>query len=217
MSRFRACCAIAVSSCFASLLSAADAPPLQLTIGAVAARVGNVTAGAEVVVLVASVEGQGGVLRHRSGAKIFRDDDGDGVVTVADGRAIPLRSVWVAVDIETGRSAIAAPADFPLQSAPFPVSLLDRDGEGAIGLFDLQQRNAELLLVRPKSGAWRLRAHEGGNGDGDEHANGKLRLDAAAAISVSGDTPPPKRLKKGDVIALIDPVNLQAILGEVEK
>ncbi|MEA2465558.1 MAG: hypothetical protein QOJ98_3305, partial [Acidobacteriota bacterium] len=194
-----------------------EAPPLQLTINATEVRIGNVTAGAEVVVLVASVEGQGGVLRHRSGAKTFRDDDGDGVVTFADDRGIPLRSVWVAVDIETGRIAIASPADFPLQSSPLPDSLLDRDGEGVIGVFELQQRNTEMLLVRPKSGAWRLRAHEGGNGDGDKHANGKLRLDAADAIAVFGDTPPPKRLKKGDVIAVIDPVNLDVMVGEVEE
>jgi hypothetical protein len=211
MTRFRACCVIAVSSLFGLILAAAEAPPLQLTISAAEVRIGNVTAGAEVVVLVASVEGQGGVLRHRSGAKTFRDDDGDGVVTFADGRGIPLRSVWVAVDVETGRSAIASPADFPLQSSPLPDSLLDRD------VFELQQRNAEMLLVRPKAGAWRLRAHEGGNGDGDKHANGKLRLDAADAIAVSGDTPPPKRLKKGDVIAVIDPVNLDVMVGEVEK
>lgn len=217
MTRFRAWCAIAVSSLFVSFLSAADAPPLRLTVSASEVRVGDVTAGAEIVVLVASVEGEGGVLRHRSGAKTFRDDDGDGVVTLADGRTIPLRSVWVVVDVETGRSAIASPVDFPLQSAPLPASLLDRDGEGVIGIFELQQRNAELLLVRPKVGAWRLRAHEGGNGDGDKQANGRMRLDAADAVAVSGDTPPPKRLKKGDVIALIDPVNLGAILGEVEK
>jgi len=217
MSRFRACCAIAVFSLSTSLVSAADAPPLELTIAAAGVRVGNVTAGSDVVVLVASVEGEGGVLRHRSGAKVFRDDDGDGVVVVADGRGIPLRSVWVAVDVDTGRSAIASPAGFPLQSSPLPDSLLEEDGEGVIGVLDLQQRNAEMLLVRPKSGAWRLRAHEGGNGDGDKHANGKLRLDAADATAVSGDTPAPKRLKKGDVIALIDPVNLDALLGEVEK
>jgi hypothetical protein len=74
-----------------------------------------------------------------------------------------------------------------------------------------------MLVVRPKAGAWRLRAHEGGNGDADQHANGKLRLHAADAIAVSGDAPAPKRLKKGDVIAIIDPVNLEAFLGEVEK
>jgi len=217
LTRFRAWCVIAVSSFFASLVSAADAPPLQLTIGAAEVRVGNVSAGAEVVVLVASVEGEGGVLRQRTGAKNFRDDDGDGVVTVADGRGVPLRSVWIAVDVETGRSAVAAPADFPLQSSSLPDSLLDRDADGVIGVFELQQRNVEMLLVRPKSGAWRLRAHEGGNGDADQRANGKLRLAAADAIAVAGDAPPPKRLKKGDVIALIDPVNLEAIVGEVEK
>jgi len=217
MTRFRACCAIVVVSLFTFLLSAADAPPLQLTIGTAEVRIGNVTGGAEVVLLVATVEGDGGVLRQRTGAKTFRDDDGDGVVTVADARGIPLRSIWIAVDVETGRSAVAAPPDFPLQLSPLPASLLERDAEGVTGVFELQQRNVEMLLVRPKSGAWRLRAHEGGNGDGDQHANGKLRLVAADAIAVSGDAPSPKRLKKGDVIALLDPVNLDAMVGEVEK
>jgi hypothetical protein len=217
MTRFRACAVIAVSTLFACIVSAADAPPLQLTISSADVRIANVTAGAEVVVLVASVEGGGGVPVQRTGAKAFRDDDRDGVVTFTDARGIPLRSVWIAIDVETGRSAIASPDDFPLQSSALPASLLDEDGDGVLGVFDLHQRNADMLVVRPKSGAWRLRAHEGGNGDGDKHANGKLRLDAADAIAVAGDKPAPKRLKKGDVIAIIDPVNLEAFLGEVEK
>ncbi|HEX8618382.1 MAG TPA: hypothetical protein VF911_12410, partial [Thermoanaerobaculia bacterium] len=178
MSRFGKCCAIVILL-FASIAAADEAlPPLQLTISDTTVAVGNVTPGGDVVIFVASVENAGGHFLHRGGAKAFRDDDRDGLVTTGDTRPVPFRSIWVAIDVETGRSAAATPAGFPLQSSPLGPELLDEGSEGVTAVSDLSQRNADMLVVRPKDGAWRLRAHEGGNGDGDQSSNGKLRLNA---------------------------------------
>ena len=48
-------------------------------------------------------------------SQVLPDDDGDGVVTLDLGRDVPLRSIWVAVDLATGQAAAAAPEGYPLR------------------------------------------------------------------------------------------------------
>jgi len=215
--------AISLATAFAVLLitpraplSAADTPSLAVQLSTREVRVSNVSSGGEVVLFAASlINGRYGV-HQRTGAKAFTDSDGDGVVTYVDARGISDRSVWIAVDVETGSYAIATPLGFALQRLPFPTTLLKKDAEGILGLFDHDMLRAEMLIVRPRVGAWRLAAHEGENGDSDKLHNGKLSLAAADARPVAGPTTPPSRLKRRDVIAVLNPGTLEVYVGEVE-
>ena len=121
------------------------------------------------------------------------------------------------MDFESGRSVIAAPQGYPLVVPPFPESLLKHEEEGIVGLFGTEMVSAQMLIVRPQAGAWRLIAAEGGSGDNDNQPNGRLDLAASAALPVGGNDPAPRHLEEGDVIAVIDPQRMEAFLTEVGR
>lgn len=137
--------------------------------------------------------------------EILEDLDGDGLVGINLGEALPPASFWVVVDRISGSSAIAAPPGFKLREISLPArwipSTLDR--------VELALSLAEVLLVRPAVGAWRLRVGDGGESDEDGVADGTLRAALAGMWSL-GDSPlPPERLQTGDVVVVIDTQNLQ--------
>ncbi|HWM91947.1 MAG TPA: hypothetical protein VN493_14370 [Thermoanaerobaculia bacterium] len=87
------------------------------------------------------------------------DDDGDGTVRLELGQEVPLRSIWFAVDLATGETAVATPEGFPLLNMDLP----GRAIPAALNRLDLERRSAYLLLVRPGVGAWQLRSATAGN------------------------------------------------------
>jgi hypothetical protein len=210
---------VALCTTFAALsIHAADAPPpLQAIVTASSVQVRNVSSGGEIVLFTAQLEATGGLLRQRTGATRVSDTDRDGIVTFKSPRTIPQRSIWVAIDLETGRSVIAGPSGYPINVLPVPTTLLKKDAEGVIGVIDDERRSAEMLVVRPKDGAWRVIAFEGSDNDGDQEENGKLSLASSNAVAVGNSGKPPNRLKKGDVIAVIDPGRMEVFVTEIGK
>lgn len=196
---------------------AADAPPLTAEVGANAIVVRNVTLSGDVVLMGVSVESAGGLLSELSGALRRTDDDGDGAVTFTLGRSIPFRSIFVLVDVESSRFVIAGPAGYDIATLHFPATLMKKDAEGVLGLFDEERVSAQMLIVTKKGGAWRLVATEGGAEDGDREGNGKLSLSNLDARPVSGTASAPKHLKNGDVIAVIDPGRMEVFVAEIGK
>jgi hypothetical protein len=99
------------------------------------------------------------------------DGDGDGKVRLDLARPVPLRSIWFAVDLETGEAGVAAPEGFPLLEATLP----DQAIAAALDRLDLDRQFVYLLLVRPGVGAWALRVGDGGSSDEDRQPDGTLR------------------------------------------
>lgn len=197
--------------------AAADAPPLVVDVGAASVTIRNVTAGHDVAVLAVAIESNNGLLREISGGFRRTDEDADGVVTIALGRNVPLRAIFVAVDIDSARYVIASPAGYEPTILPFPSSLTRKDAEGVLGLFDDDRTSAQMLLVTKRGGAWQLVATEGSSNDADHTRNGKLSLVSADARPLGTSQPAPKHLKNGDVIAVIDPGTMEVFAIEVGK
>lgn len=181
-------------------------------------QIAPVTPGGRIVLFAAALESSDGILGQITGAKMFVDDDRDGVITYRRNGGVPIRSLWIAVDFDTGQFGVGTPSNALEAFLPFPASLLKKDAEGVLGLYDREQLSAEMLIVRPGEGAWHLRALEGGSGDADKTHNGKLGLASAEAIPVPGiSVTAPKKLKKGDVIAVIDPGRMEAFVTEISQ
>ncbi len=190
--------------------------PASISFTAETVQIAPVTPGARVVLFAASLESSDGILVQSTGAKVFIDDDRDGIIVYRRSSGIPSRSLWIAVDMDTGQYGVGTPSDAPKTFLPFPASLLKRDVEGVLGLYDAEQLTAEMLVVRPGEGAWHLRALEGGNGDADRTHNGRLSLASAEAIPVPGTSgSSPRKLKNRDVIAVIDPGRLEGFVTEI--
>jgi hypothetical protein len=129
------------------------------------------------------------------------DIDGDGKVRLELGGEVPLRSIWFAVDLETGEAGVAAPEGFPLLEAQMP----GRAIPAALNRLDLERRFVYLLLVRPGVGAWTLRAGDGGASDEDGQPDGTLRATLADLTTAGDGPPPPAHVSPGDLLLVIDP------------
>ncbi|HYO79125.1 MAG TPA: hypothetical protein VE010_21860 [Thermoanaerobaculia bacterium] len=198
---------------FSAAASAADLP-LQLTITDGSIVVSNATPGGNVVLFAAGLDGSNGVLtQRRLGHAVAADAIGS--LAYKPARRMPYRTIFAAVDVETGRLALAGAPDYELQVRPFPTENLKRESDGISGMAGTEIPRAELLVVRPKGGAWRLVASEGGSGDDDKQYDGKLALDFSTAKSLVGEVAAPARLKSKDVVVLIDSARLEVFTTEI--
>jgi hypothetical protein len=139
------------------------------------------------------------------------DEDGDGKAVLDLTGDVPLRSIWVAVDLATGRYAVAAPEGYPLRQAAWRGRGLGRGNPRADRVEDLRTY-ADVLLVRPEKGAWRLTAGDGSAQDDDGAADGKIAvaLDQMKPVTAGG-AEPPARFEARDVVILIDPNRLELV------
>lgn len=192
------------------LLAAPDGSSVHITVSSDRLSISGLTPGGGLVLFGISARPLRGVIAKKQIAEILPDADRDGVVAYEPADGIPFRSVWVAIDLATGAYSVAAPEHYALDHAEIQRKALAKDADGLVEALDLDAVRSEVLLVRPGASAWRLHAFEGGSGDGDRTHDGRLRvifdqfrsLDGSAAKS-------PKKAKKGDVLALIEPVRLE--------
>ncbi len=198
-----------------TVVSAAEVPALQIAVGETIS-IANATPGSNVVLFASGLDGSRGVLRQRRLAQTVVANDA-GAATYMPKLAFPLRTIFVAVVVETGRIAIGGPADYEVQLRPFPTDKLKRETEGVSGISDADVARADLLVVRPKGGAWRLSASEGDSGDTDRKRDGKLALDFSTAVPIISGTAAPSRLKSKDVVVMIDSAHLEIYTTEISQ
>jgi len=211
----RAACILAAGLFFSLAVSAAEIP-LQITVGEASIAVTNATPGGNVILFASGLDGSNGVLRQRRLAEPVAAN-GAGMLEYQPKRRFPYRTIFVAVDVESGRLAIGGPRDYEVQVRPFPTDKLRGDHDGVTGVADAEIPRVELLVVRPKGGAWRLVASEGGTGDKDFQHDGRLALDFSTATPVLGELEAPKRLKNKDVVVLIDSARLEVFTTEISQ
>lgn len=143
--------------------------------------------------------------------QMLADDDGDGKVQWDLDREVPLRSIWVAVDLATGQVAAASPDGYPLRRVGWRGRGLGRGNPRADRVEDARPF-AEVLLVRPGQGAWRLTVGDGSAADDDGQPDGKLAAALDRMVPVAGTAPPPSRFDRSDVVVLIDPNRMELVV-----
>jgi hypothetical protein len=168
-----------------------------------------VAAGAQVVLFgVAREVAEDDVATVVRRSQVLTDDDGDGKVQWDLGLDVPFRSVWVAVDLATGQVATAAPAGYPLRRVDWRGAGIVRSQSRADRVEDARTF-AEVLLVRPGQGAWRLTVVDGSAADDDGAPDGKLAAALDRMIPLAGTAEPPSRFDPRDVVVLVDPNRLE--------
>ncbi|MGH2627335.1 MAG: hypothetical protein ACRDHY_11870 [Anaerolineales bacterium] len=142
---------------------------------------------------------------------LLADEDADGKVRFELDRAVPFRSIWVAVDLTSGESAIGTPAGYPLRPLKLGVNAFLSRGLGKVDLFTESRDFLQVFVVRPKSGAWVLSAVDGSAEDQDGPANGSVTLDTLLLEPVGKSPPAPDGFAKDDVFVAIDPNRMEAV------
>jgi hypothetical protein len=131
--------------------------------------------------------------------------DANGSARLDLGVGVPELSVWAAVDLTTGQSAIGTPGSFALTAIDPAARRIDR----ALGRLSVDRHSLELLLVRPGVGSWRLAIHDGGPDDEDGVYDGSLRASLAAMLPDGKTGNAPLQFLKGDLVVAVDPTDLR--------
>lgn len=139
---------------------------------------------------------------------VDQDSDGDGVIPLSFEGDVPLRSVWIAISLDSGAALAATPGEFPNQPADLGLSLLAGRTTGEVGV-DLERVHG--LLVRPGAApagsAWVFAATDGASGDIGQEADGAV-LVAADSLTPLAGSPAINALQWGDLAVAIDVLTL---------
>lgn len=131
--------------------------------------------------------------------------DGTGLMSLELPEDVPLMSIWAVADLATGEVGVG----FPEGMEGFP--LLEDDGSpmtvGQVvsGRILAGVAEADILVVRPGVGAWRLHVGDGGLSDEDGSQNGALQVQLANMVPLVEGSGPLRGVRPGDSIVLIDP------------
>lgn len=141
-------------------------------------------------------------------------DTGAGQVRLELNEAVPLRSIWVAVDLTSGTYAIATPANFALRQFSPSSNAFKADATGNLNHFTWPGHLLEIWVARPGSGVWGVEVPDGGSGDEDGPANGTITIDLQHLHPVGPSAAAPAAFAKGDVFVVINPDTMQAAVVE---
>lgn len=145
---------------------------------------------------------------------VAEDTDGDGVVRFDLDRPVPLKSIWVAVDLTTGEYAVGTPEGFPLQQLDLPSRGLGRAASGPEWVESPGQL-AEVLIVRPGAGAWGMTAGDGGEGDEGPRGDRRVTVSLPRFHGVRATAAAPERYSPRDLVFSIDPDLMKVYVGQV--
>lgn len=208
--------AILSAGAFPALAQADE--PVQPALRFEAEAVGAVglPAGGESVLFGVSREPQGYFSRVSRHAELLIADEA-GEARLELNREVPVRSVWVVADLQSGALDVATPGELLLQRADLEPGDLRRGPSGRNDRLLRSLERVDLLLVRPGIGAWRLSLNDGGGADADGVDDGKL-LAALENLEPLGAAPPaPDGVLPGDRLVAIDPATLQVFTFTVPQ
>ncbi len=149
--------------------------------------------------------------------RIVSDDDRDGAVRLDLDRKVPYQSIWVAIDLTSGASAVATPEGYPLRRLELPVGSL-RGEEGKPDWLEDTRGHVEILLARPgtEGAAWGLAVGDGGDRDDDRAYDGRLVASLASFKGIGPSPPaPPQKYGPRDVVVVIDPNQMDVSLRQL--
>jgi hypothetical protein len=176
-----------------------------LTVSAQAVTATGMTPGGTVVWLeMARKIAEYEPLYLRQQGEVQADAQGQAQLPVTE--TVPPVSIWIAVDLKTGAYATASPAGFsPLVFALAPGSLEVRGATLPDQLLDAADY-AEVLLVRPGTGAWGKTVGRGGGADESDPSEPAFRLSLDRLDPLlAAHGPAPGKLQANDLIFVLHP------------
>lgn len=145
------------------------------------------------------------VVRHE--AILTADATGVAILELPEG--LPERSVWAAVDLTTGGLVTSSPPTFPAAAKPLPATALRRGRAEGLSRLGHSIQKAQVLWVRPGTGAWGTALEEGGTLDLDGADDGAFEIALEDLVPVAASPlERPGGVDAGDVLLVVDPDTL---------
>lgn len=176
----------------------------------------TVKAGSSIVFFGAAHNGGVGV-ELRRWRRPATDVNRDGRIVIDLREPVEPHSVWFAIDAETGGTGVAAPETSAFRRIDFPAAVLPRRHDGALDRYITGRSMVDLLVVRPRVGAWVGSAGDGHEGDADGEQNGGITMTFETLQRMRGNAPPPAHLTTRDVVIAVDLLRMQYYLTEVAQ
>lgn len=192
----------------------AAAAPFRVSLESDAVVASGVTPKGQVALLGVTREiGEDDFPTVRRHLTVLSDEDGDGTITYKVEQGVPVRSLWSVVDLASGDFDAVAPEGFGLRKVNWRGRGLERrNGRDAV---EDRRSLLEVLVVRPKAGAWALRVRDGGEGDGDGVIDGRLAGVLDQMRPLEGSPEAPEAFQKDDVVLALDPTAMEITLFKV--
>lgn len=124
---------------------------------------------------------------------------------------------FFAIDLATGGSGRITPAGQPIREFALPDGALKKANNGQLQQLETHLPLAELLLVRPGTGAWELTAGDGGPDDDDHAANGASQNRPEQMHPVGRSPEAPKNFRKDDLLFVFDPLSVAMLSLRVKE
>jgi hypothetical protein len=197
LSRARVVTVVLVSLCSFPLAA------MTIAVDSNGVTIGDLAPGSRVILFGVGREPHGDHSVVRRWTEVLTDDDHNGVVQFAS--AMTNKSIWIAVDFGSGNSVSETGQDYPRRETSFEATL-ERNSLGQLSKFENARGVAELLVVRPGQGAWRLSAAKNAPLDETRGTPDPMRFDASSFQAVPGvESEVFTHLEQSDVVAMIDP------------
>jgi hypothetical protein len=177
---------------------------VEVSFGDSSVQAEGLTSGGTAVVF-AVARTRDGWLRRVSQFALLVEADAGGSASVELPEAVPPISIWAVADLATGEFGVGFPEG--MEGLP----LLEDDGSpmtvGQVvsGRILAGVAEADILVVRPGVGAWRLHVGDGGLSDEDGSPNGALQVQFANMTPMIDGSGPLHGVRSADSIVLIDP------------
>lgn len=142
-------------------------------------------------------------------AMLLVDTDGDGEERQVLDSPVTKRSLWVAVDVATGSAIVVSPGQAGVEAKLDPDKAIVQGPGGLYNLLEDDREVLELTVVRPKVGAWHIRAWDGGTNDADLEPDGTIQVASETMTPLIPGSPPLTDFQAGDVLLGLDHVTLE--------
>lgn len=185
-------------------VSASASPAVAFTPRSV--HVSGLTSRSDLIYLEAARVARGYARDMVTVAKRLSDSDADGAVDLPFGPRVPLHSLWIVVDLESGTSTVASP------HPNGPTHTQEKLNVGQLRQLSRDGGYRMFLLVRPRVGAWSQIVADSGIYDSDGPVpDEKVKLDIERMQAVGDSPEAPRHLEQTDVVFVVDPINLTAV------
>ena len=202
------------------------APPLALTVSSTTATITNAAPNAAVLLVAELISVERGILRRDEVQELVAAN-AQGVAEYASPRGVPFRSVWVAIEVASGRYTVAARPEFPLEVHPLAEVLPQLSGT----TIQIDTTAAVGALVVPSlETAWVAHGRDGAGSHRDGQDDGVVHLDLGSGASFGAGPadlpqdgvvaplpaiPANPAAEEGSVFAIIDARTLAVTIGTV--
>ena len=200
----------------APLCATADPTRLSMTFSGTEVVVSGVTPKHQAVLVGLANEPMGYYANLVTFHELLEDTDGDGIVHFDTKSRVAWKSIWGAVDLQTGDFMVAHPERSRGRQIDFKGQGLGRDANGKFNKLEHAGQWLDVLLVKPTGDVFRTVVVDGGPLDEDGKSDNVIHASLSSMELARGQGEKPDEYRQNDVLFVIDPDELTMVAVKVK-